>query len=72
MSESAGQPLEGHVAPSETEESIRLSELKRPVQPGTLGPGMDHSISLFTHHHIITSHERLASPIAGSVPSGNR
>lgn len=35
-------------------------------------PAVIDSAGLRAHRHFVTSHELLASPIAGSVPSGNR
>ena len=67
-----GKPFQGRVVPGETEESIRLPDLEDPSESGILESGRDHSLDLPAHRHLITSHELLASPIAGSVPSGNR
>ena len=72
-----GKPFQGRVVPGETEESIRLPDLEGPsksgiLESGILESGMDHSTGSPAHRHIITSHELLASPIVGSVPSGNR
>ena len=64
--------FQGRVVPSETGESIRLPDLEGPSESGILESGMDHSTGSPAHRHLITSHELLASPIVGSVPSGNR
>ena len=58
--------------PSETEESIRLPDLEDPFESGILESGIDQAVGSPAHRHLVTSHELLASPIAGSVPSGNR
>jgi hypothetical protein len=63
---------QGRVVPSETEESIRLPDLKGASESGILESGRVHSTGSPAHRHLITSHELLASPIVGSVPSGNR
>jgi hypothetical protein len=71
------KPFQGRVVPSETKESIRLPDLEGSsesgiLESGILESGMDHSTGSPAHRHLITSHELLASPIVGSVPSGNR
>ena len=64
--------FQGRDVPSETEESIRLPDLEGRSESGNFESGMDHSAGSPAHRHLITSHESLASPNAGSVPSGNR
>jgi hypothetical protein len=66
------KPFQDCVAPSETRESIRLPDIESLLASGILEHGNDASAVLPAHCHLITSHELLASPIAGSVPSGNR
>ena len=58
--------------PSETEECISLPDLEGPCESGILESGSDYFAGLQAHRHFVTSHELLASLIAGSVPSGNR
>jgi hypothetical protein len=72
MFELSARLFQGRVAPRETEESIRLPDLEGPYESGNLESGSDHSAGLPAQRHFVTSHELLASLIAGSVPSGNR
>lgn len=51
---------------------MRLPDLESPFNFGILESGTSRSAGLRAHRHFVTSHELLASPIAGSVPSGNR
>ncbi len=66
------KPSQSRVVPCETEESSRLPDLDDSLESGNLESGREHSAVFPVHRHLITSHESLASPIAGSVPSGNR
>jgi hypothetical protein len=72
MCELSARLFQGRVVPRETKESIRLPDLEGPYKSGNLESGSDHSAGLRAQRHFVTSHELLATLIAGSVPSGNR
>jgi hypothetical protein len=60
------------LCPVKPKEDRKLPQLEGPCEFGILESGIDHSVGLEATSSLSTNDEVLASPIAGSVPSGNR